>query len=72
MVNSLRYSIREFTSPSFPVYMYDGEGNYKVMTMEEVSFFSSFLDIFIYIYLFLFDYVLINPVAARLFRSRTS
>jgi hypothetical protein len=22
------------------VYMYDGEGNHKVMTMEEVSFFS--------------------------------
>ncbi|KAJ5827806.1 APOBEC/CMP deaminase zinc-binding [Penicillium robsamsonii] len=30
------YSIREFTTPSFPVYMYDGEGNYKVMTMEEL------------------------------------
>ncbi|KAJ6190087.1 hypothetical protein N7519_000108 [Penicillium mononematosum] len=28
--------IREFTSPSFPVYMYDGEGNHKVMTMEEL------------------------------------
>lgn len=40
--SSLGYSIREFTSPSFPVYMYDGEGNYKVMTMEEVSFFSLF------------------------------
>ncbi|KAJ6142563.1 hypothetical protein N7471_002016 [Penicillium samsonianum] len=31
-----RQFIREFTSPSFPVYMYDGEGNYKVMTMEEL------------------------------------
>ncbi|CAG8000688.1 unnamed protein product [Penicillium nalgiovense] len=30
------YSIREFTSPSFPVYMYDGEGNHKVMTREEL------------------------------------
>ncbi|OQE84095.1 hypothetical protein PENNAL_c0029G05676 [Penicillium nalgiovense] len=28
--------IREFTSPSFPVYMYDGEGNHKVMTREEL------------------------------------
>jgi hypothetical protein len=40
VVGSLdHYSIREFTSPSFPVYMYDGEGNYKVLTVEEVSFF---------------------------------
>ncbi|KAG0152727.1 hypothetical protein PDIDSM_2532 [Penicillium digitatum] len=31
-----RQFIREFTSPSFPVYMYDGEGKYKVMTMEEL------------------------------------
>ena len=30
-------SIREFTSPSFPVYMYDADGAYKVMTMGEVS-----------------------------------
>lgn len=30
-------SIREFTGPQFPVYMYDGEGNHKVMTMDEVS-----------------------------------
>lgn len=28
--------MREFTTPSFPVYMYDGEGGYKVMTMGEV------------------------------------
>ncbi|KAJ5212734.1 uncharacterized protein N7498_004380 [Penicillium cinerascens] len=31
-----RQFIREFTSPSFPVYMYDGEGGYKVMTMDEL------------------------------------
>ncbi|KAJ5129179.1 APOBEC/CMP deaminase zinc-binding [Penicillium bovifimosum] len=31
-----RQFIREFTEPSFPVYMYDGEGNYKVMTMGEL------------------------------------
>ncbi|KAJ5549718.1 APOBEC/CMP deaminase zinc-binding [Penicillium sp. DV-2018c] len=31
-----RQFIREFTGPSFPVYMYDGEGNHKVMTMEEL------------------------------------
>ncbi|CAG8261655.1 unnamed protein product [Penicillium nalgiovense] len=31
-----RQFIREFTSPSFPVYMYDGEGNHKVMTREEL------------------------------------
>lgn len=30
-------SIREFTPPSFPVYMYDADGAYKVMTMGEVS-----------------------------------
>ncbi|KAF3387399.1 hypothetical protein F1880_001431 [Penicillium rolfsii] len=29
-------SIREFTTPSFPVYMYDGEGNYTVKTMGEL------------------------------------
>lgn len=29
-------SIREFTTPSFPVYMYDADGAYKVMTMGEV------------------------------------
>lgn len=29
-------SMREFTTPSFPIYMYDGEGGYKVMTMGEV------------------------------------
>jgi hypothetical protein len=38
--NSIQYSIREFTSLDFPVYMYDGEGKHKVMTMNEVSFFS--------------------------------
>ncbi|CAG8941426.1 unnamed protein product [Penicillium salamii] len=32
-----RQFIREFTGPNFPIYMYDGEGNYKVMTMDEVS-----------------------------------
>lgn len=30
-------SIREFTGPDFPVFMYDGEGNHKMMTMDEVS-----------------------------------
>ncbi|KAJ6130993.1 hypothetical protein N7523_001453 [Penicillium sp. IBT 18751x] len=29
-------SIREFTTPSFPVYMYDADGAYKVMTMSEL------------------------------------
>lgn len=33
-------SIREFTTLSFPVYMYDGEGKYKIMTMGEVSTFE--------------------------------
>lgn len=28
--------MREFTTPSFPVYMYDAESGYKVMTMGEV------------------------------------
>lgn len=37
-------SIREFTSPSFPVYMYDGEGGYKVMTMGEVRIISCSID----------------------------
>jgi hypothetical protein len=32
LIDLFGYSIREFTSPSFPVYMYDGEGNHKVMT----------------------------------------
>ncbi|CAG8216293.1 unnamed protein product [Penicillium salamii] len=32
-----RQFIREFTGPDFPIYMYDGEGNYKMMTMDEVS-----------------------------------
>ncbi|KAJ5937011.1 APOBEC/CMP deaminase zinc-binding [Penicillium verhagenii] len=31
-----RQAIREFTGPSFPVYMYDGDGNYKVKTMDEL------------------------------------
>lgn len=67
------YSIREFTSPSFPVYMYDGEGNHKVMTREEVSFFSlvSFLSAYI-CSICLLDHLLMNPVAARLFRPRPS
>jgi hypothetical protein len=29
--------MREFTTPSFPIYMYDGEGNYTVKTMGEVN-----------------------------------
>jgi cytidine deaminase len=33
--------MREFTTPSFPVYMYDGEGNYTVKTMGEVTSLSS-------------------------------
>ncbi|KAJ5587964.1 Cytidine deaminase [Penicillium hispanicum] len=31
-----RQFMREFTTPSFPVYMYDAEGSYKVMTMGEL------------------------------------
>ncbi|KAJ5860633.1 APOBEC/CMP deaminase zinc-binding [Penicillium soppii] len=31
-----RQFIREFTSLDFPVYMYDGEGKHKVMTMNEL------------------------------------
>ncbi|KAJ5369479.1 Cytidine deaminase [Penicillium cosmopolitanum] len=31
-----RQYMREFTTPSFPVYMYDGEGNYTVKTMGEL------------------------------------
>lgn len=34
--------MREFTTPSFPVYMYDGQGNYTVKTMGEVCYSSSF------------------------------
>jgi hypothetical protein len=30
-------SMREFTPPSFPVYMYDVDGNYTVKTIGEVS-----------------------------------
>lgn len=30
-------SIREFTTPSFPVYMYDANGSYKLKTMGEVG-----------------------------------
>lgn len=29
-------SMREFTPPSFPIYMYDKDGNYKVATIQEV------------------------------------
>ncbi|KAJ5808951.1 Cytidine deaminase [Penicillium riverlandense] len=29
-------SMREFTTPSFPVYMYDGDGKHTVMTMGEL------------------------------------
>ncbi|CAI7624507.1 unnamed protein product [Penicillium manginii] len=32
-----RQYMREFTTPSFPIYMYDGEGNYTVKTMSEVN-----------------------------------
>ncbi|KAJ5533677.1 hypothetical protein N7513_000070 [Penicillium frequentans] len=31
-----RQFIREFTNPSFPVYMYDKDGGYKIMTMDEL------------------------------------
>ncbi|KAK9851297.1 APOBEC/CMP deaminase [Penicillium brevicompactum] len=31
-----RQFIREFTGPDFPVFMYDGEGNHKMMTMDEL------------------------------------
>lgn len=31
------HSMREFTTPSFPVYMYDADGAYTVKTMGEVS-----------------------------------
>ncbi|KAJ5131682.1 Cytidine deaminase [Penicillium atrosanguineum] len=31
-----RQFIREFTTPSFPVYMYDADGAYKVMTIGEL------------------------------------
>lgn len=39
LILSLSYllSMREFTTPSFPVFMYDGQGNYTVRTMGEVS-----------------------------------
>ncbi|CAP92774.1 Pc16g01040 [Penicillium rubens Wisconsin 54-1255] len=68
-----RQFIREFTSPSFPVYMYDGEGNHKVMTMEEVGFLSFFSFLFGYIsVLYLVDSLLISPVAPRLFRPQPS
>ncbi|CAL5869971.1 uncharacterized protein PFLUO_LOCUS4204 [Penicillium psychrofluorescens] len=30
-----RQFMREFTTPSFPVYMYDGDGKHTVMTMGE-------------------------------------
>lgn len=30
------FSIREFTTTSFPVYLYGADGEYKVMTMAEV------------------------------------
>ena len=32
----MRTSIREFTTPAFPVYMFDANGSYKVETMGEV------------------------------------
>jgi cytidine deaminase len=31
-----RQFMREFTPPSFPVFMYDGQGNYAVRTMGEL------------------------------------
>lgn len=31
--------MREFTPPSFPIYMYDKDGEYKVLTIGEVGFF---------------------------------
>ncbi|KAJ9285448.1 hypothetical protein DTO021C3_6972 [Paecilomyces variotii] len=31
-----RQFMREFTTPSFPVYMYDGDGNHTVVTMGEL------------------------------------
>ncbi|KAJ5602190.1 Cytidine deaminase [Penicillium lagena] len=31
-----RQFMREFTTPSFPVYMYDGDGKHTVMTMGEL------------------------------------
>ena len=32
----MHVSIREFTGPSFPVYMYDADGNYSVKTTSDV------------------------------------
>jgi cytidine deaminase len=32
--------MREFTPPSFPIYMYDKDGEYKVVTIGDVSIFS--------------------------------
>lgn len=34
------FSMREFTPPSFPIYMYDKDGEYKVATIGEVCFLS--------------------------------
>ena len=34
-------SIREFTAPSVPIYMYDAQGGYVVKTMSEVFIFLS-------------------------------
>ncbi|KAE8145791.1 cytidine deaminase-like protein [Aspergillus avenaceus] len=31
-----RQFLNEFTTPAFPVYMYDSEGNYQVKTMQEL------------------------------------
>ncbi|RAO73623.1 uncharacterized protein BHQ10_009635 [Talaromyces amestolkiae] len=31
-----RQFMREFTPPSFPIYMYDKDGNYKVATIQEL------------------------------------
>lgn len=33
--------MREFTTPSVPIYMYDGEGRYILKTMGEVFIFLS-------------------------------
>lgn len=34
----LRDSIKEFCEPTMPVYMFDKEGNFHVLTVEQVSF----------------------------------
>lgn len=45
-------SIREFTTPSFPVYMYDVDGNYVVKTIEEVWICTFFLYIYTSVYMY--------------------